>query len=451
MNYLLRSRNKLVALVLSIFIMHSIPNYAQLASQKLLTSDNKDIRKITGSLRSNSYGYVTDSGLTLVYQGSKFVFSKVNYNLSGTGYEVSFVNNIKDISSNIDGRIYVSTLNNHMLMFEEGKLLAGLPLKNSEFHQDWQGDVNTNLFYENNWYTVTLLNNPLNFKTRILSDLYPEIQTILNNLKPNQISINEVDKLCITDLENKEIAIGYESGYKLKWFKSSTSSIPCSKILDISIAGPVSFNGGTNKLQLYVSCEDGNLWLLNKDLSSSTIQNDLKASEWSKIDQSLLKGKVKEIAHERRHLLVGSTDALENNLFVLNANKETICHIDLPGNSKVMDFFFSPYESIALVSLGKQIYLIEIDTDECQNGISNVENNSAKHFVNFFPNPVKVGDIVRIEGIPKFEEIQVFEINGKQYSNLKMYDNQMIIDLPKGFYIIKSRDNNWIGKMIISE
>lgn len=251
------------------YIVWCVPwiGMAQIGNPVLLTTETKDILMAAGSKKGEHFAYVTEDGLNTNYDGKKNVYDKIEYTIESTKYSTQLKGNIKNISSSDDGRIYVSTYDNHVIMFEKGIYLAGIPLLANDFHQDWEGNVHANIFFNSNWLVARFLNSPYQLDVSILSDIYPTIQSSLNLAKPQQVSVNEVPTVAVTAQNNKDIIIGYESGHNIKWHKVQESVLPCDSIVDISQAGPLSIvNGGASNYQATLR-NDGTIYVMTKKIT----------------------------------------------------------------------------------------------------------------------------------------------------------------------------------------
>ena len=420
---------------------------AQIGDAILITTDTKDILMVAGTDRADHFGYVTSDGLTTVYNGTKKIHNQVNYTLQSQNYSTLLKDNIKSIACNADGRIYVNTLDDHIIMFEEGKVLAGLPLKSTEFHQDWQGDVNTIILYENNWYVARMMSNPLSFQARLKTDIYPAMQTQINEARPQQISINEIAVIALTAQNNRDIIMGYESGNKMKWHKLPTSDLPCEKIVDISQAGPLTIVGlGSSHYQVYAVGEDGVMWgMTKKILSSSEFTKDWSAADWSRMGPDIMGGKVKSIHHAQRVYALGHTDATQNAIFAINANKKITCFFDLPGSTKINHFFYSPDNEVAFVATGKQVYKVFLDPDNCQSGISSTtELPEAK--ITISPNPSSGAFDIILPNYMDVSHLTIIDMQGKtHYHRSDIGSGSLIstdLSLSPGMYILQLTDSD---------
>lgn len=433
---------------LLIYIILCIPwiGRAQIGDALLLTTDTKDILMVAGSDGGEHYAYVTSDGLTTVYNGTKKVHNQVSYTVQSQNYTTQLKGNIKSIACNVDGRIYVNTLDDHIIMFEEGKVLAGLPLKSTEFHQDWQGDVNTVILYENNWYVARMMSNPLSFQARLKTDIYPAMQTQINEAKPQQISINEIDVITLTAQNNRDIIMGYESGHEMKWHKIPSSALPCEKIVDISQAGPVGIvNVGSSNYQVYAVGNDGVMWVMTKKITSSAgFALDWTAADWSRLGPEVMGGKVKSIHHAQRVYALGHIDATQNAIFAINANKKIICFFDLPGSTVINHFFYSPYEELAYVATGKQVYQVSLEPDKCQAGISSTDEQPEGQ-INIIPNPSSGAFNIILPEYRDVSHLTITDMQGKTlYHRSDVSTTSRLsldLSLSPGMYILQLTDS----------
>ncbi len=446
------TRNLLIYMILCIPWM----GITQIGDAQLLTTDTKDILMVAGTDRADHFGYVTSDGLTTVYNGTKKVHNQVSYTVQSQNYSTLLKGNIKTIACNTDGRIYVNTLDNHILMFEEGKVLAGLPLKSTEFHQDWQGDINTVILYENNWYAVRMMSNPLSFQARLKSDIYPEMQTQINEAKPQQISINEIDVITLTAQNNRDIIMGYESGHEMKWHKIPSSALPCEKIVDLSQAGPLGIvNAGSSNYQVYAVGDDGVMWVMTKKITSSSgFEQNWTAADWSRLGPEIMGGKVKSIHHAQRVYALGHTDATQNAIFAINANKKITCFFDLPGNTAINHLFYSPYEELAYVATGKQVYQVSLEPDKCQAGISSTKELSQAN-ITIMPNPSPGAFDIILPVNMDVSHLTIIDMQGKTHYHRSDTDSGSLIStdfsLSPGMYILQltDSDNNTHAQKLI--
>jgi hypothetical protein len=368
-------------------LMIVLLNIALISSQTtLIATDTKQVLKAAGSYLGGQFGYVTEDGLYTIYNDIKTLNIKADYVLNNQNFTTSFVNNIKEISCDGGGRIYVTTFDDHIVMMEKGKVYAGLPLKSNDLHLNFDGYVCTNLFLNDNWYVAELLDNPMKFDDMFASNTYPLIQSELNMVKPDELSINE-QALSVVTAENKK-DIAYIDGTKLVWQKSPGSFLPCSEIVDIT-SSRISFIGiqGVH-YQVYTVCETGEVWVWTRKIGNN---NDLNlpftSAEWKRLNLPSI-SPVKELTHADRNYLVGSIDGGQNSLFVHNIQKNAFCLINLPGSAKVRDFFFSPYESLGVVAKGNQVYAVDIDPDDCQQSTSSIIDGMVPdHEPYIYPNP----------------------------------------------------------------
>ena len=429
--------------ILFLFVS-SHPVISQLYDIELLATESKNIRKVAGSYRGEQFGYVTEDGLYTIFDGKKTLHTQVVYSLNGINFPTSLVNNVKELSCNVDGRLYVTTYENHIIMFEEGKLLAGLPLQSNDLHQNYEGLVCTNFFLNDNWYVAELLENPVRFDDMFASNTYPVIQSVLNMIKPDELSVNEQELIVVTG-ENKQDIV-YTIGTELVWHKKGEAFLPCNEIVDIS-SSRITFTGISGTFyQIYTVCGTGEVWVWTRKYN---FNDDLKppfaGAEWKKLDHANLNGTmVKELNHAGRNFLVGSTNGMHEGQFVYNIQKDALCLIDLPGLGRVTDFFFSPYESIAVVATGNQVYVLDIDADRCTQSTSQTEEISSNSFT-IQPNPAQNQITIGLTNSnSQVYTIKIADLQGKEMISSEVRSNGSYITiettLSPGLYIVRIID-----------
>ncbi len=434
---------------LLIYMILGIPwlGNTQIGNPVLLTTSTKDILMAAGSKNGEHFAYVTEDGLNTNYDGKRNVYDKIEYTLQSTKYSTQLKGNIKNISSNSNGRIYVSTFDNHVIMFEKGIYLAGIPLLANDFHQDWEGSVHANIFFNNNWLVARFLNSPYQLDVSILSDIYPAIQSSINLAKPQQVSVNEGPIVAITTQNNKDIIIGYESGHEIKWHKVPESVLPCDSIVDISQAGPLSIvNGGASNYQVYTLCNDGTIHVMTKKITdASGFTQQWTSADWTSLGEQVMGGKVLSINHSGRPYVIGCTDAAQNALFVINANKKVLCFADMPGSGRISHFFFSPYEETAIVTIGKQVYSVTFSPDFCQSGISSTNELSQAH-ITIIPNPSSGAFDIILPNYMDVSHLTIIDMQGKTHYHRSDIGSVSLIStdlsLSPGMYILQLTDSD---------
>lgn len=401
------------------------------------------IMKVAGN--GDAYAYITEEKLYLYNDNTTKEFTNSTYTFLGQTYTVPLKDNITDIAVNGDSRVYVRTKNNHTLIYEDGKIIGGLPLESSDLFTDYDHEVYSNLLIDGNWIPSRFLYQTDRIRDMLFTVNYPTIQSQINAIRPKSMTYYDKFGTVITGDNGNSIAYGY--GDKIKIHRSPESFLPCSDIQDISlgiISTPIPDR--TEYLQIYTVCQNGDIAFSNRRLSGNNedVYKSFVSEEWKNIPTTTSGwGKAQKVFHVGLKHIYAYTDATQNSILVFNALKGIVCRIDVPGTAVINDMYYSPFNSLRgeiLVAAGNTVFAFKTDDVSCESGISSTET-AGEMSVSLTPNPSDGHITVLLPETLSLVDtkLHVYDVTGHlvwKQAVLSHVDNYTL-HLPKGMYFAK--------------
>ena len=400
-----------------------------------------------------------------IYYKSWSIFKDITYQYGGNSYSVSLSNNIKDVAMDRYGTIYLTTLDDQLLYFYEGKLVGGVPVIIDGLYTGSNGNVYGVLKLPSSDIVVPvkILDKIGNVDFLVHINIYPELKQLMKDFNPKGVTFDDNMPMVLANSGDK-LGLIHESGHKVKVYDDNTSFFPCKiKAIDnrLIYQGTVANNDRGNYNHIACICDDNALaFSRHKVDTKKDIDKDMPATAWKYFSKNVFKGNVLEIKFgtlwenaKDVPYVFGYTDALKDQVFLYNPEKDEVCFINIPGNKKVLDYDFS--ENV--VTTGDKVYKIDFANYTCKNGISTSTFNNEAGDNNFkvFPNPSS-GLIHLPHGL---DNIKIFNLNGIQmvHGPVIEADNYNIVDIsqhPIGLYIMHAydryNDKHVIAKIFIA-
>lgn len=351
-----------------------------------LLSVGEPIRHVTGLDKYDILAVATESTLIISTDGEEVSFTSLTYEFSGASYQTD-PSLITEMAITRWGRILVATSDGHLLMFEDGILVAGFPLFVRDLYSTGAGNLGD---FET--YGIALIGNdflPVQFDDcpgdyeKIGSLFNPpgnEFMALYSNEDPSLLAISEGYSVFVNP-DKPSLIIGYLSGHEMALHNPFNSLMPCSSVLDVACPNSYLVNPWDSigvYRQIYLLCDDG-------EVSYVTIQEKDYGKEWTESDWDVVNlpfpDKVLSLHPSKstlttdafdRFSIYGRTSGEENGLVVINPYVKTVCQFDLPGTGVISDLYVD-LGYILYASVGKDVYRVNVEDVPCEGGTSIVD------------------------------------------------------------------------------
>ena len=393
-------RFTLVKGVTFFFLLASINLNAQPDIAKLLTV-GEPIRQVIGLDKYDILAVTTMSTLIISTDGEEVSFTSLAYEFSGATYQTD-ASLITEMAITRWGRILAATSDGHLLMFEDGILVAGLPLIVRDVYSAGVGGLGAISTYGivligPDFYPVVFDDGPGDYdKVGILFYNYDnDLVSLFSDQDPGLLAVSEGYNVFVNP-DNPSLLISYLSGHEMVLHDQFNSVIPCSSVIDVVCPNSFLVNPWDSigvYRQIYLLCDDG-------EVSYVTIHEKDYEEEWTESDWDVVNlpfpDKVLSVHASKptlttgafdRFTIYGRTSGEENGIVVINPYLKTVCHVDLPGSEVISDLYVD-LGYILYASVGKDVYRVNVKDVPCE-GITSIVDVSQmnENGLNILGNP----------------------------------------------------------------
>lgn len=404
-----------------------VTEYYKGGGDKYLIASNLDVQ-----------AYATSTTLGIYDNNQWYYFEEALYDFDGEDTPVYYTNgNLKQIAVDRGGQVYVTTLDNHLLYYKNGKLIGGVPVKFNSLYKSIDEYIYgvIELFIHVVPVEISDEVGEVDFIPGVLFDDDLNLEVLV--FDPVVMSYNGEFPMVISR-DKEKLGFFHDGNSEFKIYESPTSYLPCQKFkwIDHTRVGTT--------LRAICACENNEIYILNHPINSLTAKRaDLVASEWEQVNTSSINGAIGEIRFFGRknpsdgapQHVFGYTDASENGLFLYNPIANTTCVFDLPGNQPILDIDI-PKRNIIIATTGDQVYYIDVEDWLCEISTPTVDISPREVLV--YPNPTDGIFVIENVDTKPISYIHIYNQMGAFVHTVEHIDDKITIahDLGKGLFTI---------------